>query len=130
MKTVERIIGSVREKGQPIGPKFFLHDRQLKEWAARHPEQAAILSQTRTPKAVSRAKKSKKEQVQPVKQLTVQELQAAKERMVSRLKNANTSVIDQAILRAKYEAQEKKKLADQVASNCRLSHIKSVGNGL
>lgn len=128
MKTYEAIISSVREKGLPIGPKHFLHDAQLKEWAKRHPEQAMLLQQTRTPKAI-RAKKSKKEQVvEPVKQLTLAELVAAKERMKAKLGKVNTSTLDQAILQAKFVQEKANKLAATITPLPLM--YKSVGNGL
>jgi hypothetical protein len=134
MKTVERIIQSCREFNRPIGPQHFLFDRQMREWAAANPEAARILQATREAKVVetrSKSKKSKaKKQEIAVPKLSVEQLQEQKQKLLAKLKTANTATIDQAILRAKYEAQEKKKLADAVQSQCRLNHIKSVGNGL
>lgn len=131
MKTVERIVATCREFGRPIGPQNFLFDRQLKEWAAKNPEAARILQQTREAKAVEPRKgKAKSKQEVPTPKLSVEELQAQVDRLKSKLKGATVQAAEQALAQAKFEQYKKQKIADQVKSNCRLAHVKSVGNGL
>jgi hypothetical protein len=101
-KTYNRILQSCRINNRPLGSEHHLFDRQHKEWQEKNK---------------GSKQNNGKVRVKKIKAINIS-------------RSPKNSESDNEKLFEKYRLYMKKKLADTLKCDLRLSHIKSVGNGL
>lgn len=112
MKTYNNVLQSARAKGALIGAKYHRHDKHHKAWKEKSGEAPDI-----------------EQELEKLKFKKVKATPLAKQQAKSPKKELGEDE-EHARLLEKYRQLQKKKLAGTLKCDDRLSHIKSVGNGL
>lgn len=114
MKTYNNVLQSARAKDAPIGVEHHLHDKHHKAWEEKN----------------GQAPENTIDKLEKLKFKKVKATPLAKRQTKSPKKEDTGEEAEHARLLEKYRRLQKQKLADTLKCDDRLSHIKSVGNGL
>lgn len=113
MKVYARVLRSSKVDGHPVGKEHHVYDSHLKEWERQNPDKIAGQSAEDKLEALKITPKA----------ITTKSIKATK-----KSKDANRN--KEAELLEKYKQSKKKRLANTLKFDDRVSHIKSAGNGL